>query len=63
MIATRGRWEIRMEPSKHLGFDIIRNCRAELAQPETSPSALDDQEAADFVTRQVLEKNAKFFDG
>jgi hypothetical protein len=63
MIVTLARWEIRTEPSKYLGSDIIHTCPAEAAQPETPPSALDEQEAADFVTRQVLEKDAKFFDG
>ena len=63
MIVTLRTWEIRTEPSKPLGCDIIRNHPAEMEQPETSPSALNAQEAADFIARQILEKDAKFFEG
>jgi len=63
MIATLGRWEIRTNPSKHLGYDATRVCPSE-AQPEVSPSALElEQEAGDFIARHVLEKDSDIFEG
>ncbi len=64
MITTLGRWEIGTNPSKHLRWDSIWNCRLEVCQPEVSSSAADlEQEAGDFIARHVLEKDSKFFEG
>lgn len=64
MIATLGSWEIGTNPSKRLGYDAVRICLSEAAPGDLSPSALElEQAAAEFIARQVLERDSVFFEG
>jgi len=63
MIATLGRWEIRTNLSKHLGFEAIRISRFEAVEPEVPPDALElEQAAGDFIARHVLERDSLSFE-
>jgi hypothetical protein len=63
MVAVLGRWEIRTE-SKISASDAVVIRRRELKQPGIPPAGPDLELAAgDFIARQVLEKDADFFDG
>jgi len=54
MIAL-GKWEIASNPSRDLGYEVTRT---------TWPDDPELQEiAADFITRQVLEKDSVFLEG
>jgi len=59
MVATLVRWEITTDPD-----GAIRISRFEVVEPEASPSMQElEQEAGEFIARQVLEKDTVFFEG
>lgn len=56
MTATLGKWEIRTSPGKKCL--IVR-----MSRNETSSEPNIEQTVADFITRNVLERDAVFFEG
>jgi len=59
MVAALVRWEITTGPD-----GAIRISRFEVAEPEASPNTLElEQEAGEFIARQVFEKDTVFFEG
>ncbi len=50
-----GKWQIATNPSRDLGYDVTRTQWPD--DPELQ------EVAADFITRQILEKDSIFFEG
>jgi hypothetical protein len=63
MITIVGTWKIETNPSKPWGYDAIWKCWREAKHAVSRNEPDLEQEVADFVARQVLERDSVLFDG